>query len=74
MSLNAMILLNVLLDVAVVSGLTAVLVRPFVLERREQRVRTGGAAAGASASRMTHSRSTGARSRFTGESQTDGST
>jgi hypothetical protein len=38
MSLNAMILLNVLLDVAVVSGLMAVLLRPFVLERREQRV------------------------------------
>ena len=38
MSLNTMILLNVLLDAAVVAGLAAVLVRPFVLERREQKV------------------------------------
>jgi len=38
MSLNAMILLNVVLDVAVVSGLAALLLRPFVLERREQTV------------------------------------
>ena len=34
MSLNAMILLNVVLDAAVVAGLAALLIRPFVLERR----------------------------------------
>jgi hypothetical protein len=38
MSLNAVILLNALLDVAVVAGLVAVLLRPFVLERRERKV------------------------------------
>ena len=38
MSLNAMILLNVLLDAAVVTGLAALLLRPFVLERREAKV------------------------------------
>jgi hypothetical protein len=38
MSLNAMILLNVLPDAAVVGGLAAVLTRPFVLERRERKI------------------------------------
>ena len=38
MSLNTMILLNVLLDAAVVTGLAALLLRPFVLERREAKV------------------------------------
>jgi hypothetical protein len=33
-SLNAMIVVNALLDLAVVAGLAAVLLRPFVLERR----------------------------------------
>jgi hypothetical protein len=38
MSLTTVILLNVLLDVAVVAGLAAVLLRPFVLERRELKI------------------------------------
>jgi hypothetical protein len=38
MSLTTVILLNVLLDLAVVAGLAAVLLRPFVLERREVQV------------------------------------
>ena len=73
MSLNAMILLNVLLDAAVVAGLAAVLVRPFVLERREQKVARSRSRRNFGAphdSQPIHRR----RSRFTGESQERGST
>ncbi len=38
MSLTTVIVLNVLLDLAVAGGLAALLLRPFVLERREARV------------------------------------
>ena len=38
MSLTTVILLNVLLDLAVIGGLAALLLRPFVLERREAKV------------------------------------
>ena len=38
MSLTTVILLNVLLDLAVAGGLAALLLRPFVLERREAEV------------------------------------
>ena len=34
MSLSAVIMLNALLDLAVVAGLGALLLRPFLLERR----------------------------------------
>jgi hypothetical protein len=37
-SLTAMIVVNALLDLAVVAGLAAVLLRPFVLERRTVQV------------------------------------
>ncbi len=38
MSPTTLILLNVLLDLAVVGGLAALLLRPFMLERREATV------------------------------------
>ena len=38
MSLTTMIVVNALLDLAVVAGLAALLLRPFVLERREVNV------------------------------------
>ena len=74
MSLNAMILLNVLLDAAVVAGLAAVLIRPFVLERREHKV--APAAQPQELRRAQHDSQPihRRRPRFTGESQTRGST